>query len=316
MNSLNIKKLVKEPSSLAFVTLAIIWLCTILFIPGFGTWNHNVSFLKTAAYVGMIVIGQAVCVISGGIDLSVSNVVTLSSVVAAACVKAQLGDGAAIIIALLICLAVGAINATCITFLRIPPIIMTLAMLSLLEGGMLIWTDGTPPSGCGEVIKWLCKGKPILGIPNAVFVWVLFLIISIVLMNKTKYGRRIYAIGTNESAARLSGVNVFATKYLVYCVSSLCAGIGGLLILGNMGSTYLTIGQQYQLMSIAAVVIGGISIIGGKGKFHGLIAGTLLLMLLRDILNVSKISNAGREIFQGVLILGVLLAYGREKRTF
>ncbi|MDY3815648.1 MAG: ABC transporter permease, partial [Candidatus Limiplasma sp.] len=91
--------------------------------------------------------------------------------------------------------------------------------------------------------------------------------------------------------------------------------IGGLLILGNMGSTYLTIGQQYQLMSIAAVVIGGISIQGGKGKFTGIIAGTMLMILLRDILNVLKMSNAGREIFQGVLILAVLLAYGREKKS-
>ena len=240
--------------------------------------------------------------------------VTLSSVVAAGCVKAGWGDGAAIVVALLASVLVGAINATGITFLRIPPIIMTLAMLSLLEGGLLIATDGTPPSGCGDVIKWLCKGKP-LGVPNAVFVWIIFLVLALLLMNKSKFGRHIYAIGTNESAAKLNGVKVVATKYMVYCLSSLCAGIGGLLILGNMGSTYLTIGQQYQLMSIAAVVIGGISIQGGKGKFTGIIAGTMLMILLRDILNVLKMSNAGREIFQGVLILAVLLAYGREKKS-
>lgn len=309
-----LKKNWKDPTFLAFVVLIVAWIGTMLFIPGFNTWNHNMTFLKTAAYVGMIVIGQGICIISGGIDLSVSNVVTLSSVVAAGCVKAGWGDGAAIVVALLASVLVGAINATGITFLRIPPIIMTLAMLSLLEGGLLIATDGTPPSGCGDVIKWLCKGKP-LGVPNAVFVWIIFLVLALLLMNKSKFGRHIYAIGTNESAAKLNGVKVVATKYMVYCLSSLCAGIGGLLILGNMGSTYLTIGQQYQLMSIAAVVIGGISIQGGKGKFTGIIAGTMLMILLRDILNVMKMSNAGREIFQGVLILAVLLAYGREKKS-
>ena len=309
-----LKKSWKDPTFLAFVVLIVAWIGTMLFIPGFNTWNHNMTFLKTAAYVGMIVIGQGICIISGGIDLSVSNVVTLSSVVAAGCVKAGWGDGAAIVVALLASVLVGAINATGITFLRIPPIIMTLAMLSLLEGGLLIATDGTPPSGCGDVIKWLCKGKP-LGVPNAVFVWIIFLVLALLLMNKSKFGRHIYAIGTNESAAKLNGVKVVATKYMVYCLSSLCAGIGGLLILGNMGSTYLTIGQQYQLMSIAAVVIGGISIQGGKGKFTGIIAGTMLMILLRDILNVMKMSNAGREIFQGVLILAVLLAYGREKKS-
>ena len=306
-----LKKSWKDPTFLAFVVLIVAWIGTMLFIPGFNTWNHNMTFLKTAAYVGMIVIGQGICIISGGIDLSVSNVVTLSSVVAAGCVKAGWGDGAAIVVALLASVLVGAINATGITFLRIPPIIMTLAMLSLLEGGLLIATDGTPPS---DVIKWLCKGKP-LGVPNAVFVWIIFLVLALLLMNKSKFGRHIYAIGTNESAAKLNGVKVVATKYMVYCLSSLCAGIGGLLILGNMGSTYLTIGQQYQLMSIAAVVIGGISIQGGKGKFTGIIAGTMLMILLRDILNVLKMSNAGREIFQGVLILAVLLAYGREKKS-
>ena len=309
-----LKKNWKDPTFLAFVVLIVAWIGTMLFIPGFNTWNHNMTFLKTAAYVGMIVIGQGICVISGGIDLSVSNVVTLSSVVAAGCVKAGWGDGAAIAVALLASVMVGVINATGVTFLRIPPIIMTLAMLSLLEGGLLIATDGTPPSGCGEVIKWLCKGKP-LGVPNAVFVWIIFLVLALLLMNKSKFGRHISAIGTNEAAAKLNGVKVFATKYMVYCLSSLCAGIGGLLILGNMGSTYLTIGQQYQLMSIAAVVIGGISILGGKGKFTGIIAGTMLMILLRDILNVVKMSNAGREIFQGVLILAVLLAYGREKKS-
>lgn len=309
-----LKKNWKDPTFLAFVVLIVAWIGTMLFIPGFNTWNHNMTFLKTAAYVGMIVIGQGICVISGGIDLSVSNVVTLSSVVAAGCVKAGWGDGAAIAVALLASVMVGVINATGVTFLRIPPIIMTLAMLSLLEGGLLIATDGTPPSGCGEVIKWLCKGKP-LGVPNAVFVWIIFLVLALLLMNRSKFGRHIYAIGTNEAAAKLNGVKVFATKYMVYCLSSLCAGIGGLLILGNMGSTYLTIGQQYQLMSIAAVVIGGISILGGKGKFTGIIAGTMLMILLRDILNVVKMSNAGREIFQGVLILAVLLAYGREKKS-
>lgn len=314
MKSKKVQKAFGDSTFIAFVLLIFVWIGSMVFIPGFRNLNHNLTFLKTAAYVGMIVIGQAMCVISGGIDLSVSNVVTLSSVVAAACVKAKMGDPAAIVIALLSSVAIGMINATGIIFLRIPPIIMTMAMLSLIEGGLLIWTDGTPPSGCGELIKWFCKGKPI-GLPNAVLVWVFFLIIALILMNKSKFGRWVYAIGTNEPAAKLNGTRVILTKYAVYAISSFCAGVGGLLILGNMGSTYLTIGQQYQLLSIAAVVIGGISIKGGQGKFIGLIAGTLLMILLRDILNVMKMPAAGREIFQGLVIIVALLVYGRERKT-
>lgn len=304
----------KEPCSLAFITMVIIWILSTFMIPGFNTVKHNTTMFQTAAYVGLIVIGQAVVVISGGIDMSVSSIVTLSSVVASACIQRGMPFYVAILAAVSSGILVGIVNATCIHFLRIPPIIMTIAMMSLVEGMLLVVTNGTPPSGCGDQIKALSKGTP-LGIPNSVFVWFLFLAVFLWLMDHTKYGRFFYAIGSNERTARLAGVNLCKMKYMAYILSGLCSGFAGVLILGNIGNTYLTIGTPYQLFSISAVVIGGISISGGKGKFAGVIAGTVLVIMLKDILNVLSISSAGREMFQGLLILLVLLVYGREKKS-
>ncbi|MEM1484327.1 ABC transporter permease [Oscillospiraceae bacterium PP1C4] len=310
----DIKNFFKLPATLAFVTMLIIWAASNVLIPGFGTFKHNATMLQTSAYLGFIVIGQAIVVITGGIDMSVSSIVTLSSVVASACVQHGFGTTSAILAALACSMLVGLVNATCINFLRIPPIIMTIAMMSLVEGVLLVMTNGTPPSGCSEGITFLSKGTP-LGLPNVIWIWILFLAVFIWVVNKSKFGRYFYAIGSNENTAKLSGVNVFSVKYMAYLISGLCSGFAGVMILGNIGNTYLTIGTPYQAFSISAVVIGGISISGGKGKYAGLIAGTMLVIILRDILNVLSISPAGREVFQGVLILLVLLAYGREKLT-
>ena len=152
-------------------------------------------------------------------------------------------------------------------------------------------------------------------VTNAFWLWMIAYACLWWMMNCSKFGRYIYAIGTNVSTAKNSGVHTVRINYLVYMLSGLLSGLSGILMLGNIGSTYLTIGDPYQLYSIASVVIGGIAITGGKGKFSGVIAGTILTVLIRDILNVMAISEAMRNIFQGLLVLVLLLAYAREKKS-
>lgn len=305
---------IRDPAALATLTMFVIWAISMVAFPGFRTVKHNVTLLQTGSFLGLIVIGQAIVVLTGGMDLSVSSIVTLSSFVASSAIQHGIGSIEAILLALLLSMFVGFLNATCINFLRISPIIMTIAMMSIIEGCLLVFTDGTPPSGCGEIVKFLSSGKP-LGIPNSIFFWAAFLLVFIWLANRTRYGRHIYAVGANESAATLSGVNVKAVKYLVYIASGLCSGLAGIMLLGNLGNTSITLGTPYQMYSVSGVVVGGIAITGGKGKFWGIIAGTIIVILLRDILNVTRISAAGKEVFQGLLILIVLLAYGREKKN-
>lgn len=251
--------------------------------------------------------------IAGGFDLSIASTMTLSSVIASACAQNGMGAGLSITLALLAAVLVGIINASGITLLRIQPMIMTLATVSLIEGILLLRTNGTPPIGVHALLTTHSKGTLIPGIPNVILIYIVFMVITTWLMTYSKTGRKIYAIGTNENAAWLSGVSVSKLKFGIYCISALCGGLAGILYLGYMGNTYLTIGAPFQMFTVAATVIGGISISGGKGNFIGIIAGTFLMALIRDILTVSHISSAGRELFQGLLLLIAILAYGREK---
>lgn len=302
-----------NPTVMAFVVTIVAWVVAAQFFRNFASLRSNIMFTQNAVFLGIIVIGQAIVVISGGIDMSVSSVVTLSSVVACACIQHGMGSAGAIAVALLASLAVGAFNASGIVWLRIPPIIMSIATIAIVEGALLIATNGTPPFGVTPFITQLANGRLIRPIPNVIWIYIVLMAVAIWFMAKSRWGRQVYAIGTNEKAAWLSGVNITAMKYLIYCLSSLFAGIAGILVLGYMGSTYLTIGTQYQLFSIAATVLGGISILGGKGHFAGVIAGTFLIAIIRDVLIVMKISPAGRELVQGLLILAAIVAYGREK---
>lgn len=304
----------KNTTNLAYLTMIAVWLITVFTIKGFNRIGHNVSTLQTAALMGFAAMGQAIVIISGGIDMSVNGIITLGSVACAACIKAGLPTVAAILIALIVCMLVGAFNATSIVFLRVPPIIQTIATGCIIEGTLLVLTNGTPPSGCSKLLSWLSKGKP-LTVTNAFWIWMIVFACLWWLMNRSRLGRYVYALGSNVDTAKNSGVHVKKMNYLIYMLSGLLAGLSGVMMLGNIGSTYLTIGDPYQLYSIASVVIGGIAITGGKGKFSGVIAGTILMVLIRDILNVMSISEAMRNIFQGLLLLVLLLAYAREKKN-
>jgi ribose transport system permease protein len=160
----------------------------------------------------------------------------------------------------------------------------------------------------------MAKGELIPAVPNVLLIYAVFIAFLIWFMLASKRGRFMYALGTNERAAWLSGIRPFPLKFMIYGISAVCGGISGILLPGYIGSTYLTIGAPYQMFTVAAAVMGGIAITGGRGNFAGIIEVTYLFSLLRDILTVAKISAAGRETFQGLLILIVILVYGREKK--
>lgn len=305
---------IRDPAALATLTMIVIWLLSMFVFPGFRTLKHNITLLQTGSFLGLIAAGQAMVVLTGGMDMSVSSIVTLSSFALSSAIQHGMSSFTGIVLALGMSMFIGFLNATGINFLRISPIIMTIAMMSIIEGALLVFTQGTPPSGCGDIIEFLSSGTP-LGIPNSILFWMLILLLFVWITGKTKYGRHIYAVGANEKAAVLSGVNVKMVKYIVYIASGLCSGLAGIMLLGNLGSTTITLGTPYQMYSVSSVVVGGIAITGGKGKYWGVVAGTIIVILLRDILNVTRISAAGKELFQGLLILLVLFAYGREKKN-
>lgn len=306
------RTLLRNRAALSFVALAAIWIIAVVVSPSMGTPATTEYLLQTAAFLGIVAIGQTLVIVMGGIDLSVSGVVALSAVVCAQ--VAQTGGGAAGVIAALVASAlVGLCNGAGITFLKIPPIVMTLASGTILTGVLLIYTNGSPKSARIPLLTTIAKGT-VAGIPWAFLVWLALAAVTLWLLHGTALGRYAFAYGSSEKTARAAGVPMRGTTLLLYTGCAVFAGISGLVLLGFTGTSSLTMGNPYQLLSIAAVVLGGTSILGGKGHLLGTVSGTLLLTLLTSLLAAWDFSEAGRRVALGLLILVLLLFYSREAR--
>jgi len=303
--------LLKNPVVISYAVLGLTWLLAVLFVGGFASWSSNQQLIRTASYLGIIAIGQTLVIMMGGIDLSVSGVVALAAVVCAQ-VRADLNSPAAMLIALLVCALVGAANATGIVLLRLPPIVMTLASGTIISGALLVYTDGQPRSAHISVLDWLANDS-LLGIPVVLVAWLLLTAILWWLLHRSRYGRYGEALGSMLPASLASGVPVAATTFVMYIGCAVMAGVSGLILLGFTGTSSLTMGEPYQLLSIAAVVLGGTSILGGRGHVAGSVSGALLLTLIVALLTSWDIGEAQRRVAQGLLLIGLLLFYAREK---
>jgi ribose transport system permease protein len=220
----------------------------------------------------------------------------------------QIGQAGGIIVTLLIAILIGVANGLGVTVLKLPPLVMTLATLSIIQGVLLVYNAGKPVSGKSPFLEYWAKEK-IFGVPAAAWVTVAVTIVCVVLLHFTSYGRAIYAIGNNPRATFISGVPTTAVQIATYGLCSFFAAITGLLILGRTGYSSKTAGDPFMLMSIAAVVIGGTSILGGRGKIIGTIGGALVMTILLNLLTVENISESVRMMIQGGLILALLIAY-------
>lgn len=218
---------------------------------------------------------------------------------------------------LLVGLAIGIVNGLGIVLFEIPPVVMTLGMNGVMQGLVLGLTGGFTCSTCNSVappsVQTVITGQ-LLGIPAGLLVWLLIAVLAGLVLGFTTLGRRIYAIGNNAVAAYLAGVNVRLVTVIVYALGGLFASVAGIALTAFGQQATLGMGDPYLFDSIAAVVIGGTSILGGRGNYWGTIAGAIFLVVLRAVLQEYNISEAGRSIATGVVILVALLLYGREAR--
>jgi len=298
------------------LTLAILiatWAFSLVRIEGYRSLDYNLFTLRITAFLAIVAAGQTLVVLMGGIDLSIAAVISLAGVLGGNLIN-QFGQVGGIIATLAIAGLVGFANGVGIVTLRLPPLVMTLASLSIIQGGLLIYNAGNPVSGQSPLLDQLANGN-VGGVPSPVLVLAVVAAIGVFLLHRTVYGRGVYAIGTNPRAAELSGVPVARVQIATYVLCSLTAGVTGLLILGWTSYSYLNMGDPYLLSSIAAVVVGGTSILGGRGKLIGTILGALLLNILVNILTVEQIPEAGRMMVQGGLILALLLVYALAEET-
>lgn len=274
--------------------------------PFFLTTSNLLNVMEQTAINAVIAVGMTFVILSAGIDLSVGSIAALSGVVMANRLLAGWPLGAAILAGVLTGALCGGFSGLLITRGKLPPFIATLGMMSVARGAALLFTDGRPISGFDESLRWLSTGR-ILGVPVPVLLTILLYVLAIVLLNRTRFGRYVYAIGGNEEAARLSGVAVGFHKTLVYVISGVTAALGAVLLTARLNSAQPIAGMMYELDAIAAVVIGGTSLTGGLGTLGGTLIGALTMGVLRNGLNLLGISSFLQQIVIGLVIIAAVL---------
>lgn len=312
-----------SPPVAALILAVVLFLLSGLLPNGFGSdvdvaRSQATNILRLAVFLGVIAAGQTLVIISGseGIDLSAGSVVTLTAILTYIFVN---GANVRVLPALLIALAVGAlvglINGVGITYLRISPFVMTLGMAGVVTGAIIVITHGSVTGKVAPIMTRLIARplSPSLQIPNAILIWILFGILMWLLLERTTFGRNLFAIGVNRVTAKLSGVNVTGMNLLTYSLAGALAGFGGFLLVGNTGVVHLQLGQPFLFPSIAAVAVGGTLLSGGKGSYWGTMAGAIMLTLITSLLTTMQMPESVRQMVLGGTLLILISIYGRQR---
>ena len=284
--------------------------------PGFASFDGVRAVLVVASFVGLVAAGQTFVILIGGIDLSVPWILNAAAILM---VVTSLGHNARAFPALLVTLAmgtmVGALNGIGIAVLGVPAVVMTLAMNGIMEGLSLGLSGGMTCPACASYAPPIVQAAvhhDILGVPAILYVWLIVIVLVSVGLSLTTFGRATYAIGNNARASYLAGINVRAVTIALYALSGLFSALAGIALVGFGGQASLGMGDPYLFQSIAAVVIGGVYILGGRGHYIGSAAGSISLVALVSVLLAANMPEYGRNIIYGVIILVLLLLYGRE----
>jgi ribose transport system permease protein len=305
-----------DPAVIAsFGCILLLLLLGSLYSRSFLSPEYLLQQLKVASFLGVIATGMMLVILLGQIDLSVPWVVTTGAMMA--CAAAGHGTAGAIIAipcGILCGVAIGVVNGIGVAYLRIPSMIITLATNAVAQGLMVAYTGGfSPQDAASKAMRYLATGNVVPGLPNAVLVWAVIGGAAIWMLSRTTFGRAIYAIGNRERAAYLSGIDTRRVTMLAFALSGALSAFGGVLLAGYASKAAQSMGDAYLLPSIAAVVLGGTHILGGRGSYLGTVAGVVLITLLQSILSVMQISEAGRQLIYGAVIILMLLIYGRQK---
>lgn len=269
----------------------------------FMTPDNLINVVRQAACNGLIAIGMMLCILTGGIDLSVGSTMALAMVVMAKCIQANVPPVLCILVCLLVGTLLGLVNGLLLTKMKLPhPFISTLGTQNIYRGICLLLTLGTPISGMPDAVKW--AGAAYLGpIPVSAIILVIVYVIAGFFLRDTTLGRRIYAVGGNKATARLAGVNVDFTLCSAYTISGLMCGLAGLILAGRVDAVYPMAGVAWDTDAIAAVIIGGSSFFGGKGTILGTFVGAILIAVLRNGLNLLYITPDMQTVILGLVII-------------
>lgn len=314
------KKFGISPPATALIIALVLFLLSGLLPNGFNDLTsairQGLNILRLASFIAIIGAGQTLVIISGGegIDLSAGSVVTVGAMLTYIFIN---GNNNLILPVLLAVLATGAlvglVNGLGIMYLKISPFVMTLGMAGVVQGLLILLTKGYYDGQVAPIMTQVIARNLVLGIPGMIFVWIIIGILITLLLERTRYGKQLFAIGVNRKTARLSGVRVTRMVVLTYVIAGALAAFSGFLLVGYTQNAGPNLGNQYLFPSIIAVAIGGTQMAGGKGSYIGTIAGAIVIQLITSLLTTMQLPQALQQIIFGSLLLGILVLYGREK---
>jgi len=295
-----------SPIALAWGVAALLFLIGTIQASGFASYAHTRTVLITASFIGFVGVGQTLCMLTGGIDLSIP-----ANLAGAAVLTAFLAEGHSSrlwwIVPLIVGfgIVVGLANGIGVAYAGVPPIIMTLGMNSVIQGLLLIYTHGGFASAPPKSLVDLVNGNT-ASLSTDLLIWIAVAGFATVALTWSVFGRKLYAVGTNPLAAFLAGVNVKRVLVVPYVVSGAGAALTGLLVLGFLGQAFVNMGDEYLFSSAIAVAVGGTSILGGRGHYVGTVAGAIILTLIAANLNLLSLGTSAVQISYGLILLGAV----------
>ena len=324
-----VAKRVDKATVIAFGCIVLLLAIGALYDRSFLSADYLLQQLLTASFLGVMATGMMLVILLGHIDLSIPWTISIGGMMAtgaAGLLGPTLGVPLAIPFGILCGVIVGLVNGFGVAYLRAPSMIFTLGTNAVAQGLMVFHTGGfAPQDKATPFMRQLVVGHVIPGVANPVLIWLVLGIATVFMLTRTSLGRQIYAIGNRERAVFLSGVDTKKVLLICFAISGGCAAAGGVLLSGWANASYQAMGDPYLLPTIAAVVLGGTSVMGGRGSYMGVVAGVILITLLQSILSVVQpqflLAQMGvkmppetiRQVVFGLVIVGMMLLYGRER---
>jgi ribose transport system permease protein len=309
-----IRRIVTAQESSIFLALVIISAFITIVAPSFLTGRNAFLVSRQISFLAIIAISELFVILTAGIDLSVGSVVGLSGVTTGLALAAGLNPVLAIVVGLLTGMVTGLINGVLIAYVGVTPFIVTLGMLSMARGMVWILTKGWPITDIPDSFIVIGQGT-VLGLPLPLLILAAVALLAYIVLKYLPFGRRVYAIGGNERATELSGINVRRIKLMVYTISNILASITGIILVARFSSAQASVGETWELDAIAAAVIGGTSLAGGKGSVLGVLIGAAIMGVIRNGLVLMKVSVYWQQFIIGlVIVLAAIIDIVRNRR--
>ena len=305
-------------SALPYILVPVLFILSVIFIPGYFSKSSIISLLILSSLLGLSSLGQTMTIVAGGIDLSIPAVIGLSDIIVTQLYYQHWSLPLIFPAIAALAILIGTINAVASVLLRVHSLITTFGMSLIVSGVALEWSNGATS---GLVPGWLTSSVSVIGktgpipIPAIIIVWAVGSVLAVLFMNRTRIGRETYALGANAVAARLATVRSTWVQVVVFSVSALCAAMVGIFLAGYSGIPDPTVGEPYFFQTITAVVIGGTSLLGGRGGYLRTVLGALIVAELTTLLVGVGFNASFQELALGILVILLTSSYGRELKV-